>query len=196
MTSKQHNNIKIVKLEEKHFADVSHIFNEGFGSKTLCFCISGRHTVKEFTKLHDSSPRKRDIAFVAIEEDTQEILGYIQLSKPGVPAFYGMHTCKDNEVYIDQIGVAARARGQRIGTKLLEYSEEYVRNEIQGIEIMTLEVLKGNPAIGLYERFGYEIKPVGSFSSCCTALFVLLILGRPYGLCHPKCGSHWMIKKL
>ena len=195
MSGSNPNNIKIVALEEKFFPDVVELFNEGFGSKRCFACIPATRTIQEFNRLHKNQPGKRNIAFLALDTTSEEILGYVQLSKPGLPAFYGLHTCKKNEVYVDEISVSARARGKGIGTKLLEYCEEVARNE-EGIEIMTLDVLRGNPALGLYERFGFEIDRKRVWVEYLRTCLVLVFMGRPYGCCHPKCGVDFMVKKL
>ena len=59
-----------------------------------------------------------------------------------------MHDPKKNEVYIEQVGVSSDARGRGVGTKLLQFSEEFAHNQ-PGVEILTLEVVRGNRAVGL-----------------------------------------------
>lgn len=196
MSQPNNNDIKIVPLEQKHFAEVVELYNEAFGTKTCCICIPAWHNLKEFTRLHNQAPDKRNIAFVAMDVQSEEILGYVQLCKPGLPAFYGMHTCKKNEIYIEQISVTSRARGRGIGTKLMEYSEDFATRKVAGIDILTLDVLRGNPAIGLYERMGYEIQPKRLWKNLMSTCFVLFLMGRPYGLCHPSCGVDSMVKKI
>jgi putative acetyltransferase len=46
-------------------------------------------------------------------------------------------------------------RGQGIGTALLEHTQHKAK-ETFNIEILHLEVYKGNPAIHLYERMGFQ----------------------------------------
>jgi len=195
-SSLNNDNIEIVQLEEKYFAEAVEVLNQGFGTKRCCICVSGVKGVRQFRQSHTAKPLKREIAFLAIDKRTNTILGVVQLSKPGVPAFFGMHTCAPNEVYIDQLGVAEDARGRGVGTKLLEFCENFARNE-PGIEILTLDVLKGNKALSLYERFGFEIVP---FSNACErgmwTFMVTLFVGRPYGWCNPEWGLHNMKKKL
>mmetsp|Transcript_2248 Transcript_2248/g.2720 ORF Transcript_2248/g.2720 Transcript_2248/m.2720 type:complete len:198 (-) Transcript_2248:81-674(-) len=190
--------IEIVQLEEKYYDEVVDVINQGFGTKVCCFCLfsTGTYGVREYAKLHKGNPLKREIAFLAIDTSSKEVLGVMQLSKPGVPMFYNMHVCKPNEVYVDQLSVAAKARGRGVGTKLLEKAEEFARSE-PGIEILTLDVLRGNKAVSLYERFGFEIiSPKNACNSCAISCLVTFFFGRPFGWCHPEWGLHSMKKKL
>merc|ERR1711862_756987 len=71
------------------------------------------------------------------------------------------------------------------------HCENYARNEPTGIEILTLDVIKGNKAITLYQRFGFEIiPPESALESVIRNFFVLLLVGRPYGWCNSGWGSH------
>ena len=187
--------IEIVLMEKEHYPQVAQIQNDGFGSKCLFCCIPNIKSSSDFTRSFKRKPKKKELAFVAIDTTTSTVVGFVQMSKPGVPDFWGMHTCKDNEVWIDQIGVSSEARGRGVGTKLLKHCEDFARNEA-GIEVLTLEVLKGNRALGLYERFGFEKVPEDLLSRCITSFFVFAVMGRPYGLCHPEWGAIQMVKKL
>ena len=51
--------------------------------------------------------------------------------------------------------VDGKHRGKGVGTVLLENLIDLARNRC-GIEILHLEVYEGNPAIRLYERFGFS----------------------------------------
>ena len=62
---------------------------------------------------------------------------------------------------------------------------------------MSLAVLWGNRAQGLYERFGFEEQPhQDGCDECCECCFVTLCFGRPYGCCHAGWGSAFMTKSL
>lgn len=190
-----HSEVEIIPLED-NFKEVVEVINEGFGSKRALFCIPGSKTPKQFERLYKKRPEKMELAFLAVDTESKAILGFLQMSKPGVPDFWGFHTPKPNEVYIDQIAVSDHARGRGIGTKLLHHSENFARSE-PGIEILTLDVLRGNKALSLYQRFGFEITPPKSavhngFMNC----FVTLVVGRPYGWCNPEWGIHSMVKKI
>lgn len=188
--------IDIVQFKEEHYPQLVKVFNEGFGSKRCLFCFPGSKSQSEFIQNYKRSPKKKELLFVAIDTITDTLLGFVQLCKPGVPAFWGMHNPKKNEVYVEQLGVSSQARGRGVGTKLLQFSEEFARNQ-PGIEILTLEVLKGNRAVGLYQRFGFEIVPEKNpLTKCLSICCIFVCMGRPYGLCNPEWGSHSMVKKL
>ena len=47
---------------------------------------------------------------------------------------------------------------------------------------MSLAVLRGNRAQGLYQRFGFEEQPhQDGCDECCECCFVTICFGRPYG---------------
>lgn len=84
--------------------------------------------------------------FLVAEGETGETLGYV-----------GMMFVLD-EGYISNVAVAPGNRRQGIGAALL--TELLRRAEIHELAFVTLEVRAGNePAIALYERFGFT--PVG-----------------------------------
>ena len=121
-------------------------------------------------------------------------LGYVLLAIHPAKDPYGIHTLAPGEAYIEQVGVAAAARGKGIGKLLLEWAEATARES--RCTTLTLSVLNGNPAIRLYERVGLRKKPVDPCESCIVATFVCVFMGRPYGLCHPRCGAADMVKQL
>lgn len=57
-------------------------------------------------------------------------------------------------VHIDQIAVGKNFRGQGIGTKLLEFTEQ--RTKELGFCKINLRVRANNPAFNLYRRLGFE----------------------------------------
>lgn len=183
--------IDIAPMDEKYFDEIVDIINDGFGSKRCCFCFPGTKTAAEFRSLHRSKPRKKDLAFVALSGD--EVLGYVQMSKYGIPAFWDLHDPKPNEVHIDQMAVASNARGKGVGSKLLQHCESFAQSE-DGVEILTLDVLKGNAkAISLYKKNGFVVKPPKSpLDECCTSCFSFILMGMPFG----KWGVHTMVKQV
>ena len=74
----------------------------------------------------------------------------------------------------------AEARGKGVGTKLLQWAE--AQAVARGDTVMSLAVLRGNRAQGLYQRFGFEEQPhQDGCDECCECCFVTLCFGRPYG---------------
>jgi len=123
------------------------------------------------------------------------IVGYIQLGTSKFPDIYGLHDCKAGELYIDQIGVSSVMRGMGVGTKLLKWAEEKARS-MDGIDRLTLEVIDGNRAIRLYERFGFRVKPNSACMRGCYCFLTFWLVGCPYGISNMTCGSFDMVKNL
>ena len=71
---------------------------------------------------------------------------------------------------------------------LLQWYEKTALDEPQ-LRRLTLEVLNGNRATGLYERFGFIPKEQDGIDKCCGAFVVCVLFGRPYGFCDPQWGS-------
>lgn len=57
------------------------------------------------------------------------------------------------------IGVSRDARGQGIGSALLRTLLNHARN--QGIRSISMSVVKGNPALHLYQKFGFRKVEIG-----------------------------------
>ena len=134
------------------------------------------------------------MAGIAVSKDGVP-LGYVQLAIHPMKDQHGIHTLQPGEAYIEQIGVAAAARSKGIGKQLLQWAEERAREK--HCTTLTLGVLFGNPAIHLYERFGFRQKPVDACEEWIVSpILVCFLMGRPYGLCDPHCGGVDMVKPL
>lgn len=120
-------------------------------------------------------------------------LGYVQLAIHPMSDSNGFHRMKIGETYIEQISVSKAARGKGIGRMLLEKAE--ARARAAGSTFMSLEVLCGNPAIHLYERFGFKIVPKSKCEHMCEACILVAIMGRPYGCCNSQFGTVLMEKR-
>lgn len=189
--------ITIEALRYEHMREVANIMKEAFNSKTFLFCFPATDTEAELRQKYNKYPQgKWDLAAVAVDGQGR-VMGYTQLLVKGHPGFDGLHTCNPNEMYIELICVASAARGKGVGTRLLNWCEETARNyKARKITQLTLSVLKGNRAIGLYERFGFAIKDTDPVEVCCSNVVIFCIFGRPYGCCHPDWGAHDMVKHL
>ena len=66
------------------------------------------------------------------------------------------HKSKPHELYIEAIAVSQKARGQGIGTQLIESLFQYSQEE--NFKLITLEVINTNPmAQKLYENLGFRV---------------------------------------
>jgi len=185
--------IEIVPLQMLHLEGVKQVLSEGFDTKK--FCAIFPHPKENLASVYQSAPEgKMDLGAVAVDADGS-VLGYIQLSVKGRDDLHGLHECEVGEMYIDQVGVSARARGKGLGTRLLNWSEEKARN-MEGINRLTLYVVNGNRASVLYERFGFVKQSENFCERCCGCIFTFCLIGRPYGCCHSECGSSFMVKTL
>ena len=185
---------QIRTLELADMPGVTAVLNEGFGSKTCCCCVPGTETVDRVSSRYTRCPAKISVSAVAKGADGA-VIGVILMAEHGMPVYPpGLHTNKPGEVYIEQLGVGAAARGQGVGGKLLDWGERVARE--RGANMMSLGVLNGNPAIKLYERKGFVKKPIDAVEDCCGVCIVCCLMGRPYGLCSPHFGGLDMQKPL
>ncbi len=183
------------------------VMNEAFGSKRTLFIFPGTESLAELKSRYRSMPAsKRALGAVALERSTRHVLGAVQMAAHGMPVYpLNIHTCTPDEMYIETVAVSASARGKGIGKMLLEWCEQKARSYTEEttssispsrerIQVLTLEVLLGNRAVGLYERYGFE--QVKIKNDCCSSFVVCCLLGRPYGCRNPEWGSVFMEKRL
>ena len=137
---------------------MTNVHNEGFGSKTCCFCFPVADTDGRIRTFYAKHPERLPMCGLAVGKDGVPV-GYVQLAIYPMNDKDGLHDTKPGETYIEQISVSAAARGKGIGRLLLQWAEAQAR-AANGTS-MTLSVLNGNPARRLYERFGFEVVPVG-----------------------------------
>jgi GNAT superfamily N-acetyltransferase len=175
-------------------ADITRAYNDGAGSKFCCLCCplaehqSGRGIIKYMEKNSSRLP----FWGIAVDSDGRA-LGYVAMTFHPMQPMDGLHTTKAGEAYIDHVMVSSAARGKGVGTKLLEWAETLARE--RNCTFLALEVLNGNPAKRLYERFGLEVKPAGPCTQfCISPLFICCFASLPYGCSH--CGSVLMTKIL
>jgi ribosomal protein S18 acetylase RimI-like enzyme len=151
------------------------------------------HSVADTTKFHRKHPERLPTTGIAVASDGTP-LGYVQTCTHPMNDKDGLHDTKPGETYIEQLSVGAAARGKGIGKLLLQWAEKTAREK--NSTVLTLSVLKGNPARRLYERFGFRAKPAGPCEDCVNGCVVLFLVERPYGLCDPHCGTTDMEKVL
>ncbi len=160
-------------FQEKHMVDLIRMRRAFMNSKHCC-CIlplgagSDSETRQEFKKC----PEKTQTTAVAVDA-SEKVVGYIQLIFEGMHC--DIHKAKPGEAYVYMVAVDPEARGMGVGTGLLAWGEELARG--RGCTFMSLEVIHGNAAIGLYERLGYVVKPPSFFSRLCQFPLVCCLMG-------------------
>ena len=179
--------------DSKGAAQITQAYNDGAGAKFCCLCCplaehpNGRGVIEYMEK----NPLR--LPFWGIAVDDGRVLGYVAMTFHPMQPMDGLHTTKPGEAYIDQLMVSSTARGKGVGTKLLEWAEALARE--RNCTFLALEVLNGNPAKRLYERFGLEVKPAGPCTRfCISPLFICCFASLQYGCSH--WGSVLMTKSL
>ena len=115
---------------------------------------------------------------------TGELLGVIQLTLPGGARNLDQNSCMrhtllEGEAYVDWIACAAAARGKGIGSKLLAWADEEAK--AAGAKFISLDVMGSNTgARRLYERKGYDVKPLGSCEEALSPPIVFCCFGCRY----------------
>jgi len=175
-------------------ADITRAYNEGAGAKLCCLCcpLSEHESGQGVVKFMETNPFRLASWGIAVDNDGR-VLGYVAMTFHPMQPMDGLHTIKPGEAYIDQLMVSAAARGKGVGTKLLEWAEALARE--RNSTTLALEVLNGNPAKVLYERYGLEVQPAGPCSRyCISPIFICCFASLPYGCSH--WGSVFMTKNL
>lgn len=185
--------VEIHAATDDRVPDIVNINNKFLSSKHALCCIPlSCQTAKLQRKVFSSCPDKMNVGGLAVDEESGEALGYCQLSFKGMPT--ELHTMKEGECYVEWLAVLPEARGKGVGTKLLKWAEETARSRKSSY--MTLGVIRGNPAIRLYERDGFakiQEDYCEEFFGCCLVTF---LFGRPYGCCALGWGALTMKKPL
>jgi len=120
--------VKIEKMVSKYIDNVALLEKESFSEPWSCESL-----ISELENINANF-------LVATFRET--VLGYI-----------GSH-CYSGECYISNIAVFKKFQNQKIGSLLLKYLIDLMKNKC---DFISLEVRKSNlPAIKLYEKFGFK----------------------------------------
>jgi len=110
----------------------------------------------------------RVIGVLAIQTENQNFINPVFKEIKSHYGFWGavvksvaldclQHSPKPGEIHIEGIAVVDSARGQGVGTKLIDALMDFAKNE--NFKKITLEVIDTNQrALKLYERLGFTIK--------------------------------------
>lgn len=189
--SSNNNIIRIVPIQDTHLPQVCDLLREAFQNKKCLLCMPVDESLEELQQRYEEMPEaKRRLGAVAINDKNNTVVGHVQMTARGLPVYpEDFHTCQRDEMYIETVAVAEEARGRGIGTRLLEWCHATALEHPQ-ISRLQLEVLRGNRAIRLYDRFGFDIKPLNNcLGECCGAILLCCYYGRPYGMCRKEWGA-------
>ena len=152
--------VRIEEISAVTFDGARVVFNEFTGAgKSMCFvplscCPTSEKEFKDqFEGLYEEALKT---TAVAVRESDGRVIGIMKTAVHGQarpPADRGMHKTRPGECYIEWLAVSSDARGQGLGTRLLNWAEELALS--RGCNVLTLGVMNGNPAGRLYERFGF-----------------------------------------
>uniref|UniRef100_A0A7S4J080 N-acetyltransferase domain-containing protein n=1 Tax=Odontella aurita TaxID=265563 RepID=A0A7S4J080_9STRA len=183
--------ILIEILSEKYFERAREIENEFSGTgKGFCFGLcSYSHcprSKEDFASTYSNDPDRRSTYALAIRKSDESVVGVMCLRQGGQNNRFDenmMHKPKADEMYVEHIAVTKESRGMGAGTKLLQWAEEKAKE--RDATMMSLGVVRGNPAKNLYLRFGFtDVGGSLCISSC--------LIGRPNG----RFGADMMEKQL
>ena len=167
------NSITIESLKDEHVAEVARLRINFLNSKFMCCCIplGSSESEDQLRKKFKKHPEMMGVTGVAVWNN--RVVGYIQLVLHGMPS--ELHAPQPGEAYVDSIAVDPETRGMGCGSKLMAWSESIARNH--GCTFMTLSVIHGNKAIGLYEKRGYVIQKQSCGRRFGTFLFMVCCMG-------------------
>ncbi|GMI01084.1 hypothetical protein TrLO_g497 [Triparma laevis f. longispina] len=198
MSNDPSDDVQIVTPTDKQVPFVVQVQTDFLNSKHCCCLIPlglGVNVKSQLKMLNSTSKTTkksvRSYAALALDSDGGAPLGFIQLKGHGMVC--DLHTPKVGEVYVESLAVLPTARGKGVGRKLLQWGEDLAK--FDNCNLYTLEVLNGNAAIRLYERFGFVAKSDDACEWCIGAAFVCCFMGRPYGCLSPM-GAYTMEKRL
>jgi len=182
--------IRIVSMEECHLPQVRDVLKDAYQRYNSLLCFSVNESLRELRERYSKTPEaKLKLGAVALS-DTENVVGCVQMTTRGLPTFpEDFHFCANDEMYIETLAVSSDFRGKGIGTKLLEWCKQTALDNPL-IKRLTLELVNGNRAIRLFERFGFEAKSLDDcVAECLGAVVVCCYFGRPYGICNENWGA-------
>ena len=175
--------VRVEPLTEPQFGGAVAVQNSFLGARKRACCICPYSccpaSEAEFAAPYRAHPDQLATTGVAIRETDGAVVGFVQMSAPGHTRdciSRALHTLGPTEVYIEMLAVSPEARGQGVGTKMLQWAEATA--VARGASSLGLGVVNGNPARRLYNRFGFvPVRQKGACSRASSAavLFCLLV---------------------
>eukprot|EP00536_Pseudo-nitzschia_multiseries_P004360 jgi/Psemu1/9845/gm1.9845_g len=164
--------VRLEVVTESHWDDIIRMRRTFLNSKhCCCFLPLGVDSASEVRKLYRKHPELMDVAAVAIVHGN--VVGFIQVVLEGMPC--EVHKVGPGEAYVNMIAVDPDTRGMGVGSALLKWADDLGKSK--NCTYMALDVIRGNPAIGLYERKGYVVKPSPFLYRLCCRPFLCCLLG-------------------
>jgi len=164
------NNVRLEVVEERHIEELARMRSSFLSSKHFCCCLPlGFDSKSDIRKEYKKCPELMQVAAVAIVPE-MGVVGFVQMVFEGMPC--ELHKVKPGEAYLYMLAVDPEARGKGVGSALMKWADGVSKD--RGCAFMSLEVIHGNPAIGLYERKGYVVE-----KTTADTLFTRLILAIP-----------------
>ncbi len=106
------------------------------------------------TQLLEAINNDENLIYVAVNE-REEILGHLFCEIKVTKTENIASLCDRKELFIDDLCVDEKARGQKIGQKLFDYSKEVAKNN--NCDSITLHIWNFNEAaLRFYERIGFN----------------------------------------
>ena len=120
--------VRVELLAPKHYSEEFPLILDFLAYKKCCWCIpaSAGETEAGWTKKREPWPAdKLSLSAVAIDESTDQVVGFVHCSGHGHPC--DMHKPKEGEIYVDEICVDKAFRRRGIGTQLMNWVEGVAR---------------------------------------------------------------------
>lgn len=187
--------VSIQPYQDIHLKGMAKLRASFLNSKHFfCLLPMGLDSENELRKYYGKNPELKSVAAVATV-DGGAVVGFCQLVLHGMPC--DLHEVEPGECYVYMVAVAAKARGRGVGSALLRWADDAAA--ARDCDRLTLEVLGGNPAIGLYERKGFVVrekplwrKVLGAIPVCCFVGPVICTAGSSM---YCNCGQVIFMEK-
>ena len=199
--------IEPLTMAPARLQDMERIEREFKRHKRCCLCCPIYDSYDEIQKRYTKYPERLPYVGLAINEQG-EAFGLIHITTHGMKKSWeelslGIgHDCKPGEAYVEGVAVMPGNRGKGAGKALMAWADDKAREA--GMTHITLGVINGNRARGLYEHLGYRRTRKKDecdecCDGCCTCCVVCCAMGPCVYSYNPlkwNCGAINMEKQL